>query len=64
MVFDAAPNYLFHYAYTKGIVGIHIGPTTSYDFRSVLRERNFQVSSLDNTEYRISGSETVAACSQ
>jgi hypothetical protein len=64
MVFDAAPNYLFHYAYSKGIVGIYIGPTASYDFRSVLRERNFQVFSLDKTEYRISGSETVAACSQ
>ena len=26
MVFDAAPRYLFHYAYSKGIVGIYLGP--------------------------------------
>jgi len=64
MVFDAAPNYLFHYGYSKGIVGIYIGPTASYDFRSVLHERNFQLFSLDKMEYRISGSQTVAACSE
>ncbi|HTT19805.1 MAG TPA: hypothetical protein VMG82_12705 [Candidatus Sulfotelmatobacter sp.] len=64
LVFDAAPNYLFHYVDSKGIVGIYIGPTASYDFRSVLHERNFQLFSLDKTEYRISGSETIAACSQ
>jgi hypothetical protein len=64
LVFDAAPNYLFHYADSEGIVGIYIGSTPSYDFRSVLRERNFNVFSLDKTEYRIRGSDTVAACSE
>jgi hypothetical protein len=64
MVFDAAPNYLFHYAYSKGIVGIYLGPTASYDFRSVLRDRNFNVFSLDATEYRITSSDTVAVCGE
>lgn len=64
MVFDAAPKYLFHYAYSKGIVGIYLGPTASFDFRSVLRDRNFQLASLDAMEYRITGSDTVAACSE
>jgi len=64
MVFDAAPKYLFHYANSKGIVGIYLGPTPSYDFRSVLHDRNFKVSSLDAVEYRITGSDTVAACSK
>ena len=62
MVFDAAPNYLFHYVNSKGIVGIYIGPTASFDFRSVLRDHSFRLSSLG--EFRITGSETVAACSE
>ena len=62
MVFDAAPRYLFHYAYSKGIVGIYLGPTPSFDFRSIVRDRNFQVEKLDSTEYRITSSQGVAAC--
>ena len=64
MVFDAAPKYLFHYAYSKGIVGIYLGPTASFDFRSVLHDRNFRVASLDAMEYRIASSDTVAACGE
>ena len=64
MVFDAAPHYLFHYAYSKGIVGIYLGPTASFDFRSVLHDRNFQLAGLDAMEYRITSSDTVAACSE
>ena len=64
MVFDAAPNYLFHYTDSKGIIGIYRGPTASFDFRSVLHDRNFKLSSLDAVEYRIVGSETVAACGE
>jgi len=64
MVFDAAPNYMFHYIDSKGIVGIYIGPTASFDFRSVLHDRNFKVFSLDATEYRITSSDTVAACGE
>jgi hypothetical protein len=64
MVFDAAPKYLFHYAYSKGIVGIYVAPTSSFDFRSVLHDRNFQMASLDAMEYRITGSDTVAACGE
>lgn len=64
MVFDASPNYLFHYAYSKGIVGIYLGPTPSFDFRSLLRDRNLKLDSVDATEYHITDSETVAACSE
>lgn len=64
MVFDAAPKYLFHYAYSKGIVGIYVGPTPSFDFRSVFHDRNFQLASLDAMEYRITSSATVAACGE
>jgi hypothetical protein len=64
MVFDAAPKYLFHYAYSKGIVGIYVGPTSSFDFRSVFHDRNFQLASLDAMEYRITGFDSVAACSE
>lgn len=62
LVFDASPNYLFHYAYSNGIVGIYIGPTASFDFRSVLHDRNFQLDRLDSLEYRLTGPNTVAAC--
>jgi hypothetical protein len=64
MVFDAAPRYLFHYAYSKGIVGIYLGPTPSFDFRSVLHDRSFKLASLEAMEYHITGSETIAACNE
>jgi len=64
MVFDAAPNYMFHYTDSKGIVGIYLGLTASFDFRSVLHDRNFKVFSLDAMEYRITSSDTVAACTE
>ena len=63
VVFDAAPNYLFHYANSKGILGIYLGPP-SFDFRSVFHDRNFQLFSLDAMEYRITSSDTVAACGE
>ena len=64
MVFDASPKYLFHYAYSKGIIGIYLGPTPTFDFRSVFHDRNFQLASLDAMEYRITTSDTVAGCSE
>jgi hypothetical protein len=64
MVFDAAPKYLFHYAYSKGIVGIYLGPTASFDFRSVLRDKNFQLADLDASEYLKTTSGVVAGCSE
>jgi len=64
MVFDAAPKYLFHYAYSKGIVGIYLGPTASFDFRSVLHEKNFQLANLDASEYRRTTPDAVAGCSE
>lgn len=63
MVFDASPNYMFHYAGTKGIVGIYVGPTPSFDFRSLLHDRNLRLDKFDAMEYRITpGSDTIAAC--
>ena len=64
IVFDASPKYLFHYAYSKGIVGIYVGPTASFDFRSVLHDRNFQLAGLDAMEYRVTSSDTIAACGE
>ncbi len=65
MVFDASPGYLFHYAYDRGIVGIYIGPTASYDFREVLHNQSFRINDLAAMEYRITASsDTVASCSE
>lgn len=64
MVFDAAPNYMFHYVIPKGIVGIYVGATPSFDFRSILHDRTFRLASLDAMEYRIAGSGALAACSE
>ena len=65
MVFDAGPNYLFHYTDFKGIVGIYLGPTPSFDFRSLLHARTFRLDSFfDAMEYHITASEPVAACSE
>lgn len=62
LVFDAAPNYMFHYAYSKGIVGIYLGPTASFDFRVAFHDGSFRDTSL--AEFRITSSDSVAACSQ
>ena len=64
MVFDAAPKYLFHYAYSKGIVGIYLGPTDSFDFRALLHNRNRQMANLDALEYRKTNPGVLAGCSQ
>ena len=65
MVFDASPGYLFHYAYGKGIVGIYIGPTASYDFRSALHDQRFRINDLAAMEYRIAASaDAVVPCSK
>jgi hypothetical protein len=64
MTFDAAPKYLFHYAYSKGIVGIYLGPTDSFDFRSALHDRNFQMANLDALEFRKTSPGVLAGCSQ
>jgi len=65
MVFDASPKYLFHYAYGRGIVGIYMGPTASYDFRNVLHNHKFRLGDLEAMEYRITASsDAVAPCSE
>ena len=64
MVFDASPKYMFHYVIPKGIVGIYVGPTPSFDFRSIFHDRAFRLDSLDATEYRIVDSESIAACGE
>lgn len=62
MVFDAAPNYMFHYVIPTGVVGIYVGPTSSFDFRGLLRDRNLRLDRFDAIEYRLTGSHTIAAC--
>ncbi|WP_188792293.1 hypothetical protein [Dyella nitratireducens] len=62
LVFDASPNYMFHYVLFKGIVGIYVGRTPSYDFRGILHDWDFKITSLDAVEYRIVGTNAVAAC--
>ena len=62
LVFSASPTYMFHYVDSKGIIGIYVGPTPSFDFRRYLHDRTFRVASLDAMEYRIASSDTVAAC--
>lgn len=65
MTFDASHRYLFHYAYGRGIVGIYVGPTASYDFRSVLHDPRFSVGDLDKKEYKVTTvSGIVAPCRQ
>lgn len=65
VVFDASPNYLFHYVIPKGVVGIYVGATPSYDFRSLFSNPNVQIGKLDAVEYRITaGSSAIAACSE
>jgi hypothetical protein len=62
MIFDAAPNYMFHYVIPKGVVGIYVGPTSSFDFRLLFRDRNLRLEKFDAMEYRVTGSDTIAAC--
>ena len=62
LVFDASPNYLFHYSFSKGIVGIYVGPTASYDFRHVFHDRKVDWTGFD--EYRTTGPDIVAGCSE
>ena len=62
LVFDASPNYMFHYVIPRGIVGIYVGRTSSYDFRNIFHDRNFRLDKIDAREYRISGSDGIAGC--
>jgi hypothetical protein len=62
MVFDAAPNYMFHYAIPNGIVGIYVASTSSFDFRLRFGGRNLRLGKFDSMEYRVIGSDTIAAC--
>lgn len=62
IVFDAAPNYMFHYSVPKGVVGIYLGPQASFDFRLLFRERNLRIDKFDAMEYRVTGSQTFAPC--
>ncbi|MEY2153049.1 MULTISPECIES: hypothetical protein [unclassified Rhodanobacter] len=63
VVFDASPNFLFHYVVPKGVVGIYVGSTPSFDFRSLFHDHNVQIGTLNAVEYQItSDSDAVAAC--
>lgn len=58
--FDEGPNYLFHYVYGKGVVGVYAGPTKYFDFRKAIGDQDFLLSNL--TEYVVSGSDGFGAC--
>jgi hypothetical protein len=64
VVYDASPNYLFHYTESNGLVGIYVGATRSFDFRSVLHDPNFNLAAFDAAEFRIQGSAKLAACNE
>lgn len=62
MVFDAAPNYMFHYSIHKGVVGIYVGATPSFDFRHLLRSQHMRLDKFDALEYRLVSAATIAEC--
>jgi hypothetical protein len=62
MVFDASPNLMFHYVEPAGLVGIYVGRTPSFDFRTLFRKRDFNLSDYDSLEYRIVPPGQIAAC--
>lgn len=62
MIFDAAPNLMFHYAIPKGVVGIYIARTPSFDFRLLFHDKNLNLNQFEAMEYRLTGSNTMAAC--
>jgi hypothetical protein len=64
VVYDASPNYMFHYTDSSGLVGIYVGATRSFDFHSVLRDPNFNLAAIDSAEFRIEGSAKFAACNE
>jgi len=61
-VSNSAPNYLFHSVIGQGLVGILVGPTPSFDFRSALHNPNFSVFDFEAREYHIVGSDGILAC--
>jgi hypothetical protein len=63
VVFDAAPNYMFHYVTPKGIVGIYMGSSPSFDFRDLLKDRNLRIGEYHALEYRIEAGDSIGACS-
>jgi len=62
MVFDASPNLMFHYVRSAGLVGIYVGRKPSFDFRTLLRKRDLNLSDYEKLEYRIASPGTIAAC--
>jgi hypothetical protein len=64
VVYDASPNYMFHYTDSNGLVGIYVGATRSFDFHSLLHDPNFNLAAFDAAEFRTQGSAKLAACSE
>lgn len=62
IVFDASPNYMFHYVAPKGIVGIYVGSAPSFDFRTLFHDSALKIANLDAMEYRLRNKEAVAPC--
>lgn len=61
LVFDASPNFMFHYRFGDGIVGIYAGKTRNYDFRELLRKTK-QGMDFSEGEYRLTKSGPDASC--
>ncbi|TBR36850.1 hypothetical protein EYV96_13160 [Dyella terrae] len=64
MVFDESPNYLFHYRDKVGIVGIIVGATPSYDFRSLLHETGYRMFDYEPVEFKVVEGQALAPCSE
>jgi hypothetical protein len=64
MVFDAAPQFIFHYLEPLGIVGIYAAPTRKFDFRRVLGNKHFRISDFESSEYRIAEHDSLASCKE
>jgi hypothetical protein len=62
MVFDASPNFMFHYVERAGLIGIYVGQSPSFDFRTLLRKRDLKISDYDALEYGIVPPATMAVC--
>lgn len=62
IVFDASPNYMFHYVTPMGIMGIYVGSTPTFDFRSLFHNSALKIANLEAMEYHLKSEEAVAPC--
>ena len=63
LVFDKSPSFMFHYSLVNGLVGIYSRKSPGFDFRIILRDKNFPMAELDVDEFALEGTEHIAKCS-